>query len=140
VEVGRTSSRVAKRLQEYILETVDKILDSWLTDWQKLDAINTFALSKVTYRLSTSVVNRTWAAKVDAKVRKRIKKSFRLPARTISTFFHLPCHLGGFGLHSLEDNLESTLILWTLKTLTSKDRLIADIAWDQPRATYRKST
>ncbi len=57
VEVGRSSSGSADKLKKEIIEAVDKILESRLTDWQKLDAINTFALSKTTYYLSTSLLN-----------------------------------------------------------------------------------
>ncbi len=47
-----------------------------LTDWQKIDAINTFTLSKLKYHLSTSALNTTWASKLDADIRKKIKRSW----------------------------------------------------------------
>ena len=105
VEVGRLRPDTATtQLSRQILEVVDTILDSRLADWQKVDAINLFALSKVNYLLSTSILNRTWAAKLDSEVRKRVKKSLRLPVRTLCAFFHLPCGMGGLGLTSIEDS------------------------------------
>ena len=74
VEVGRPRSGSADTLQTEILSTVDSILSSYLTDWQKMDAINLFALSKATYQLSTSLLNRTWAAKLDSDVRKKVPR------------------------------------------------------------------
>ena len=73
-------------LQEEVLSIVGKILGSRLTDWQKLDAINTFALSKMTYQLSAAMLNRGWAEKLDAEVRRKIKRSFGLPMRTAGAF------------------------------------------------------
>ena len=140
VEVGRPRSGSADSLRSDILGTVDKILASYLTDWQKMDAINTFALSKATYLLSTSILNRTWAAKLDSDVRKRVKKALRLPTRTICAFFHLPTTLGGLGLHSLQDNLEVASVSRTIKVLSSKDKLVSDISWDQLKATIVKRT
>ena len=119
---------------------MDSILSSYLTDWQKMDAINLFALSKATYQLSTSLLNRTWAAKLDSDIRKKVKKALHLPTRTICAFFHLPMALGGLGLRSLQDNLEVATITRAIKVLSSKDKLVSDIAWDQLRLTIAKRT
>ena len=140
VEVGRPRSGSADNLRTEILSTVDKILASYLTDWQKMDAINLFALSKATYQLSTSLLNRTWVAKLDSDIRKKVKKALRLPTRTICAFFHLPTTLGGLGLRSLQDNLEVATISRAIKVLSSKDKLVSDIAWDQLRSTILKRT
>jgi len=84
------------------VEIVEKILASRLTEWQKIDAINLFALSKTNYVLNTSLVNRSWAAKLDSIFRKLVKRAFRLPTHTLGAFFHLPTRLGGLGLRSVE--------------------------------------
>ena len=57
VEIGRPK-RVDPLLQQ-IEELVDTILGSLLTDWQKVDAINTFAMSKLTYAPNSSTLNRS---------------------------------------------------------------------------------
>jgi hypothetical protein len=120
--------------------TVDKILRSLLTDWQKVDAINTFAISKLTYHLNSSCLNRSWATKLDGLIRRKLKKSVRLPVRTISSFFHLPCSMGGLGLRSVEDCLEAAMVTRALKYLVSKDLLVSGLAWDQLKATMTKRT
>ena len=50
-------------------------------------------------------------------------------------FFHLATKLGGLGIQSLEDNLEAARITKCIKCLTSKDKWISDVAWDQQQAT-----
>jgi hypothetical protein len=116
--------------------TVDKILRSLLTDWQKVDAINVFAISKLTYHLNSSCLNRSWATKLDGLIRGKLKKSIRLPVRTTSSFLHL----GGLGLRSVEDCLEAAMVTRALICLVSKDLLVSGLAWDQLKVTMTKRT
>ena len=73
-QVGRMRLGGADELSNEILGVVDKILQSKLTDWQKLDAINLFALSKATYHLSTSL-------QTGLRCQKEGEKSFQAPSQ-----------------------------------------------------------
>ena len=108
-----------------------KIASSGLTDWQKVDALNTFGLTKATYQFDAAIIDQTWATKVDAKLRKAVKKALRLPNRTTSPFFYTAKSSGGLGLTSLEDTLHTTRISRLLSCLTSSDKRLNDIAWSQ---------
>ncbi len=140
VEIGRPRKGTVDPVMAKVVETVERIVKSKLTDWQKVDAINTFAMSKLTYHLNSSCLNRSWAAKLDATIRRQVKKAVKLPVRTTSSFLHLPSHSGGMGLCSAEDRLESAMVTRSLKCLVSKDRLVSDLAWDQLAATITKRT
>ena len=54
IATGRIHSGNRDKLSSSILEIVDKILASKLTEWQKVDALNRFALSKGTSQLHSS--------------------------------------------------------------------------------------
>ena len=138
--MGRTYSGNRDKLSSSILEIVDKILASKLTEWQKVDALNLFALSKATSQIHSSLVNPTWAAGLDSVVRKKVKKAFRLPTRSPCAFFHLPTRLDGLGLHSVSLALECALVSQAVKALSSRDRLVSDTAWAQLCATATKRT
>ena len=69
-----------------------------------------------------------------------MKKVLSLPTRTINSFFHLHGAMGGLCLVSVEDNLETNLILKVMKVLFSKDRLLSDLSWGQLKATATKRT
>ncbi len=140
VEIGRSRKGTVDPLMKDVEATVDKILQSQLTDWQKVDAINTFAMSKLTYHLNSSCLNRSWATKLDGLIRRKLKKAIHLPVRTISSFFHLPSHMGGLGLQSVEDSLEAAIVIRVLKCLMSKDLLVLGLACDQLRATILNRT
>ncbi len=138
VKVSRVRSGQVDALMDDVLSVVDRILASKLTNWQKVDAINTFALSKLSFQLSSASLNRSCSAKFDALVRQRVKKSLHLPKRSISSFFHLPTKLGGLGLMSVEDSLEAAMISKAIKCLSSKDKWVNDVAWDQLQSTIAK--
>ena len=54
VRISRTRGGQVDNLTNEVLSVIDKILVSNLTNWQKVDAINTFALSKLSYQLTAA--------------------------------------------------------------------------------------
>ena len=131
VLLGRERKGSLDTLANEMAEMAGKVASSGLTDWQKVDALNTFVLTKATYQFNTAVIDQTWATKVDAKLRKAVKKALRLPNRTTSPFFYTAKSSGGLGLTSLEDTLHTTRISRLLSCLTSPDKRLNDIAWSQ---------
>ena len=51
---------------------------SALTDWQKIEAVNIFVLSGLEYHLNASIPDRSWLARLDATIRRRVKKPIAL--------------------------------------------------------------
>ena len=138
VQRGRTAERCPKELAEAIVKEADTICTSALTDWQKLDALNTFVLTKASYHLNAATVDRTWCQQVDARVRRLVKKAMKLPKRTTSSFLYTAKRHGGLGLTSMEDTLDVTKVNRMVRCLTSPDKKVKDIAWDQLSAVVRK--
>ena len=69
VQRGRTVKRSPVKMKDTITKEAETICNSALTDWQKLDALNTFVMTKVFYHLNASIVDRSWCQQVDACVR-----------------------------------------------------------------------
>ena len=84
------------------------------------------------------MLDRGWAKKIDAQMRRLVKKATRLPRRTVSAFFHTAKANGGLGLTTLEDNMDSTNIIRSLRCLSSPDKLIQDVAWSQVSDVVRR--
>ena len=112
-------------------------MSSGLTDWQNIDALNMFVVTKATYQLENAIVDQTWATRFDSQLRKLEKKGLRLPKRTISSFFYMAKSNGGLGLTSLEDSLHTTRVSRVLSCLTSMDKRLSDIAWSQLTSVVR---
>ena len=61
--------RSPKELADAITEQAEKICNSALTDWQKIDALNTFVITKASYHLSaTTLVCRSWSDELCARM------------------------------------------------------------------------
>ncbi len=54
------------RLTNSVLVVAEKILSSKLTEWQKIEAVNMFAISKTDHFLHTSLANSSWADGLDS--------------------------------------------------------------------------
>ena len=95
-EIGRDPRAETKNARDKYRKAAEKILGSQLTDWQKLDAMR-FVRLKLEYILRTMLPNRSWAKGLDDAVRGMAKKAFRLPRRTITSFFYVLWKHGGWG-------------------------------------------
>ena len=120
-EMGRDPPAETKTAGERYRREAEKILTSQLTDWQKLNAIRRFIRPKLEHILRTMLPNRSWAKNLDNTVRGMAKKAFRLPRRTITTFFYVPWRYGGLGLPNVESDLDAGWASQVYKFLTSKD-------------------
>ena len=68
--MGRERLGSPNGLGEELLKDVDTISNSLLTDWQKVEAINMFVLSKASYHLNATSLDKTWVTKTDAAIRR----------------------------------------------------------------------
>ena len=79
VSLGRERKGNLDALAKQMSDMAGKITSSGLTDWQKIDALNTFVVTKASYQFDTAIIDQTWATKVDAQLRKMVKKALHLP-------------------------------------------------------------
>ena len=109
-----------------MVKDAEAICSSALTDWQKLDALNTFVLTKASYQ------------QLDARIRQAVKKSMKLPKRVVSSFLYTSKQHGGLGLTSMEDTLDVTKVNGLVRCLASPDKKVSNVAWDQLSTVVRK--
>ena len=114
-----------------MLKETEIIAKSPLSDWQKIEAINIFVISKAQYHPRASTPYRTWAQSIDKQIRKILKPSLKLPKRTATSFLYSANKHGGVGLRSLEDDLDTARVTHFFKCLTSPDQVVTQCAWSQ---------
>ena len=119
-------------------EDTEKLFQSPLADWMKLEAFRDFVVPKLDYALRSTLAHRTWARRLDRFVRHVVKRSLGLPSRTCDAVFYVPCHQGGLGLRCVEDDLGNSMITQAVKMLTSPDALIRGVARLSLDLTIRK--
>ena len=107
---------------------MERTAESLLTDWQKIEAINIFSLSKTNYHLRASTPYSTWARSLNKKIRQILKPHIKLSRHTTNHFLYTPNRNGGVGLWSLEDVARITQFY---KCLTSPDKIVSQCAWLQ---------
>ncbi len=66
ISFGRPRQGSNDGLTNSVLEVAEKILSSKLTEWQKIEAVNMFAISKTDHFLHTSTANSSWADSLDS--------------------------------------------------------------------------
>ena len=98
VQVGRERLTTLTDLKTTILKELERIAESLLTDWQKIEAVNIFSMSKTNYRLRASTPYSTWARSLDRKIRHILKPHIKLPRHTTNHFLYTPNRNGGVGL------------------------------------------
>lgn len=130
-EFGRSRDSTLNSLKSTLLKEAELIANSLLTDWQKIEAINIFVLSKANYHLRASTPYRIWARSIDNKIRKILRPRLKLPRSTTTPFFYTATHHGGMGLYSVEDSLDVARVTQFYKCLTSPDKFVRNCAWSQ---------
>lgn len=133
IEVGRVRVKDVGEVERVVRKEVEKVCKSKLCDWQKIEALNTFVLSKLQYALRLGLVNVTWCRRMDAWVRGEVKKATGLPRRVCTGFMHLNMSQGGRGVVSIEEERNKSIVVQLYKVLRCPDPLVREVAWDQLR-------
>ena len=119
-------------------DETEKLFQSCLADWMKLEAFKEFVMPKLDCALRSTLAHKKWATKLDRFVRTTVKRSLGLPGRVCDAFFYVPTVQGGVGLKSIEDDLGNLLITHAVKMLTSPDNFVRGVAVYSLDATVKK--
>ena len=111
-----------------LIEDLEKIRDSLLAPWQKLDSIRTFIQPCLTYALRTCPVNRAALAKYRAKLVEVLRSICNLPKRSTTHYFFADRVVGGLGLQDPFDERHIQTVVHTTKILSSNDQFINNIS------------
>ena len=118
-------------ITERLIKDLEKLRDSLLTPWQKLDAIRTFIQPGLTYALRACPVTRESLSTYCSKLIQVLRSVCRLPNRSSLSYFFAGKSVGGLGLQDPFDERHVQKIVHTVKILSSTDPLIHEIAHGQ---------
>ena len=105
------------------------ILESELTDWQKIDAIKRFARPRMTYLLQNMEPTISWARSIDQELKSLAKMCFKLPNRATTSYFYAQTKAGGLALPRIEDEIHLFRISTAYKVLFAQgDAQLRDIS------------
>ena len=138
VLLGPNPEACLDKLAGEFRENTEKLFQSGLADWMKLEAFKEFVVPKLDYALRSTLAHKKWGKELDKFVRRTVKRSLGLPGRACDAFFYVPTAQGGLGLRSFVDELGNMMITHATKMLTSPDPLVRGVAQHSLDCTIRK--
>ena len=118
-------------ITDKLIKDLEKIRDSLLTPWQKLDAIRTFIQPCLTYALRACPVTRQSLVDYRKKLVDVLRSICNLPKRSTVSYFFANKSVGGLGLQDPFDERHIQKVVQTIKILSSKDPLVLNISHGQ---------
>ena len=114
-----------------LIKDLEKIRDSLLAPWQKLDAIRTFIQPCITYALRTCPVSRESLKNYRSKLIDVLRSICNLPKRATTHYLFAARSVGGLGLQDPFDERHVQSIVHAIKILSASDPLIKSISKGQ---------
>ena len=75
-------------------QDTQKLFESGLADWMKLEALKEFVIPNLDYAIRSTLAHKNRALKMDKFVRQTVKEALRLPRRTCNAIFTYPLQKG----------------------------------------------
>ncbi len=123
-----------KSITDRLIADLNKIQDSLLALWQKLDAIRTFIQPALTYALRSCPVSRE-SLKEYIGV---LKSICHLPKRASNSYLFADKSVGGLGFQDPFDERHIQTIVHAVKIVSATDPLIVNISRNQLTTVVKK--
>ncbi|XP_023215163.1 uncharacterized protein LOC111617983 [Centruroides sculpturatus] len=132
IPTGFTMGRSADDTIDGILSDIKLVDNSCLAPWQKIDCVNTFLTSRLTFHLTLGKVQKKKLSHLDKVIKRCVKKWMNLPQRASPEVLYMPHAQGGANItpcniladvaqvnhaHSLLHSRDPTVAALALKTL-----------------------
>ena len=109
----------------------DRLLESALAPWQKLDAVRTFIVPRLVHCLRLGVLPKGPLAAFDKALRWRVKGLLNLPPSAANAYLYSPTSSGGVGLTELRAEADVLMVAASAQLLQSRDPEVAALARDE---------
>ena len=109
----------------------ERVMASPLAPWQKLDALRSSVMSRLTHCLRLGLLPKTALRSLDADLRWRVKGVLNLPSRSSAEYLYSGTAQGCVGLTELAVEADLLLVASTWQLLTSPDEAVRTTAEEQ---------
>ncbi|XP_065453510.1 uncharacterized protein T26G10.4-like [Chrysemys picta bellii] len=121
-----------------ILRDASQINSSLLAPWQKINVLNTFLISRISFLLRGSAVARVPLNKADNTIRQLVKRWLYLSQRTSTDIIYIFHRQGGANVPQLGDLCDMAVMTHAFRLLTCPDPTVRSIAQEAVRSMVRK--
>lgn len=127
------------RPPDEIVSHLDKIAESLLAPWQKLEVFRSHLLPSLSHHLASGRVLKGALATLDIECRKFLGHIAKVPPTATTSFFYADRRVGGLGTFSLTDDADIWTLARAVQLLTSKDKLVRGIFSEQLKSTILRA-
>ena len=120
-----------------LCDDLDKINDSLLAPWQKLDAIRTFVQPCLTFVLRAGEPDKCSLTKYRRKLIEVVRNICKFPSRATHDIIFASAKVGGLGLQDPILEVDIQTIVQAIKMLSSSDPVVANISKAELRQSVR---
>ncbi|XP_074834024.1 uncharacterized protein T26G10.4-like [Carettochelys insculpta] len=121
-----------------ILKDAERLDDSLLAPWQKIDALNTFLIPRINFTLRGSAVTKVPLNKADKTIRHLVQKWMYLPTRAATDIIYISNRQGGANIPRMGDLCDVASITHAFRLLTCLDPRVRTVAENALRDTTRR--
>ncbi|XP_023235892.1 uncharacterized protein LOC111635231 [Centruroides sculpturatus] len=111
-----------------VIQDINKLDASHLAPWQKVDALNTFILPRLSFCLATGTTPKKTLDKIDRTLKRHVKKWLGLPQRASAEILHLSYKQGGTNITPASLIADIAQVCHAVYLFNSRDEHITDIA------------
>ena len=128
----------ANEICENLVTDLDKIENSLLAPWQKLDAIRTFLQPKLSYILRAGDVKIKTLQNYRRKLISTLKRICHLPVRATNNYFFARQSAGGLGFQDPNAEVHIQKIVQAVRMLNCKDSNVKQVARESLRYSFHR--
>ncbi|RUS69482.1 hypothetical protein EGW08_022750 [Elysia chlorotica] len=130
-----TGAKLLYRPATDLPNKMDRLQESLLAPWQKLEALRSQLLPSLSHHLASGRVKKDLLRELDDKTRHLLRNVARVPVSTSRAFFHAERRIGGMAVTPLIEDADIWTVARATQLLSSEDDVVAQIAWSQLRDT-----
>ncbi|XP_023225569.1 uncharacterized protein LOC111626430 [Centruroides sculpturatus] len=128
IPTGFTLGSSANSTIDQILTDIKRIDSSRLAPWQKIDCVNTFLTSRLTFHLTLGKVQKKSLSLLDKHIKRYVKRWLNLPQRVSPEIVYMPHAQGGANVTPCNILADVAQVSHAINILHSKDPVVATIA------------
>ena len=132
-------SKLTFRPANQLVPHIDKVADSLLAPWQKLEVFRSHLLPSLSHHLASGRVLKASLTKLDTECRKFLGHVAEVPGSATIPFFYADRKVGGLGMFRLGDDADIWTIARATQLLSSKDETVRSICRNQLDETVKRA-
>ena len=131
-------SKLRFRTTKDFTPRMDKLAESKLAPWQKLEVLRSHLMPSLSHDLASGRALKADLAKLDIKCRAFMANVCGVPVTAAKAFYYAERSTGGLGMSRLVDDADVWTMARATQLLTTKDPVLRELCWGQLQDTISR--